>query len=236
MKRMFAAAVLALVVAGAATRSEASLTEVTSRADLGGNALIDWGQLGPAGTQISNPVTVTSTPPGYGSVVMQVSGHGERLDETAFTGPWYGNFAVGDHLYYTQDGGGLTLTFSTPVEGIGTQLMSNYYGAFTASITVYDTHGNLLGSFQENGTANGNYDNSAIFLGVLSTSADIGSVYFSLLNAPLGTTPDFAINQVSLTTAGMTAVPEPSSIQAVLCFGLAGIGYFVRKRRLIAKA
>lgn len=215
-----------LVVFGTAVRSEAGLTEVTSRAALNGTDLIDWGQLGPSGTQIPNPETVT-TSGGIPGMVAQVSGNGERLDQG---NGWGGNFADGDHLYYTQynfnstDQGPITITLNQGVMGIGTQLQENYYGTFTAFVNVYDTHGNFLGSFTEDGVSNANGDNSAIFLGVSSTSANIGSVEYGLTYGGNGSTADFAINKVSL-----ASVPEPTSIALALS-GLFAIAYAARRR------
>ena len=67
----------------------------------------------------------------------------------------------------------------------GTQFTPDAYEGVTAQIAFHDGAA-LLGSFTENGTANGDADNSAIFLGVVvdSTGADITSAVLSLAAAP----------------------------------------------------
>jgi hypothetical protein len=143
---------------------------------------------------------------------------------------WNGNFAPGDNLLYTgtafgTGSGPITLTLSSPVSGIGTQFMTDFYGSFTAQIAIYNG-ATLLGSFTEDGTANGDADNSAIFLGAVdSTGADITSAVLSVVG-----TGDFTINDVSLVDS---PVPEPASLVLfATLLGLAGAAARLRRKRL----
>src|SRR5262249_31238155 len=99
-----------------------SLTLVTSRSEMGGNDLIDWGQLpGPTLTIFSTPVSVSSSG-GLGATLTTSAGTVFKDQQGS---PWQGNFAQGDHLIGT---GQLTpsipidITFAQPVNGLGAQL------------------------------------------------------------------------------------------------------------------
>jgi hypothetical protein len=230
--RTLTLAMVAALVAAAPGSASASVTLVTSRAALGANDLIDWGQLGPSFTQITNPVTVTSTG-GNTAITAQVSGNGERRDQGF---GWAGNFAPGDRLYWTQygfnsnDQGPVTLTFNKFMSGAGAQVQENFFGGFTAFISAHDSSHNLLGTFTENGLSTPNGDNSAIFIGVSSSSANIASVTFGLTSAQVGNTADFAINQVSLVSSNAVPVPEPSSL-AIAGIGAIFFTFFAWRRR-----
>jgi len=138
---------------------------------------------------------------------------------------WNGNFAPGANLLWTGYNGSLgplTLGFSSPVSGAGLQIMSDYYGAFTAEIDAYNG-ATLLGTFTEAGVSNGNADNSAIFIGINDLSGpNITSIVISESDAIRP--GDFAVNQLSLLTTSTTSTPEPSSVGMALLLGLGVIG------------
>jgi PEP-CTERM motif len=210
----------------AAEQSRASLTEVTSRASLGGTDFVDWGTLGVPFTTISNPFTITSN----GGVTLSVSQVGANNFERRDQGNgWNGNFAPGDHLLWTAGANGpVTMSYTVGgVSAIGTQLQSDAFGAFTATITAFDSSNNVLGSFTENGNSTPNADNTAIFLGVTSSSADIFKITYSVTS---GLGQDFGMNQLDF-TSGPSSTPEPSTLAIA---GLGGIGFLVygwRRRR-----
>src|SRR5262249_56044605 len=110
---------------------------------------------------------------------------------------WGGNFAPGDLLYWTAGGGGsgpVTLDFGTQkLSAIGAQIQADYFGAFTAQLTAFDSNGVNLGSFTENGNSTSSADNSAIFIGLMSTSGDISKVVFAV-TAATNNPGDFALN------------------------------------------
>jgi hypothetical protein len=104
-----------------------------------------------------------------------------------------------------------TLNFgSTPVAAGGAQIESNYDGKFTAEVQAMDASGNVLASFTENGNATQAANNSAIFIGISSTSANIYQIALSLTRAPSNTIGEFAINQFDF-RAG--AAPTAASVR-----------------------
>ena len=182
--------------------------------------IIDWGQYGSPYTTIPNGSSFTSTG-GETGKVSYASGDGQLRQQNS---GWYGNFANGDNVNWTAYNGPLTLMFNESFSQVGAQIQADLYGNFTAGIAAYDG-GTLLGSYMESGTSSSNADNSAIFIGVSDSTADITSVTFSITGSG-----DFAINQVSLVGGSApTPTPEPGSL-ALLAAGLLGIGLARRFR------
>ncbi len=176
---------------------------------LDGNDSIDWGQLGPYIPNVnlpSNPEPVVSN----GGLSVSADGYldlglGQQNTSTSPCSCWDGNFAPNDYLLIAGGAGAssLTLTFSTPVYGVGTQVGSDGpFGAFTGTMQLFDPLGNSLGSFGFTGDEENTADDSAIFVGALS-SGPIGSVTISADYA-------FAVNSVDLVT------PEPGSLFLML--------------------
>ena len=215
-----AVSVAALMIASPAM---AAVVFVGTEAGLGTDDTIDWSQLGPSGTSVVTPTNVTTANANTVTV-----GDGVNPAERRNQGSgWFGNFANGDALLWNRGAGDLTFTFANAVAGFGTQFQSDSFGAFTGSISV---NGGALGVFNFNGNSNSNGDNSAVFAGILSDSADITSVTYSLTSN--GTS--FAINQGRLTGSGLVGVvPEPSA-WALLILGMGTVGAAMRRRRQAA--
>jgi hypothetical protein len=217
----FALGALATASAWAGT-----VTGVTTLAALSSNDSVSWGQLGLAFTTVSSPASVTSA----NGLSMTVSDGGtlERRDQGS---GWAGNFTNFDQLLWNQDNGNpiTVVDLSAPIGGAGAQIQSDVYGSFTATISAYNGS-TLLGSFTENGVSTGAGDGSAIFIGLVDTSAEITSVGFSVSDA--NGLNNFAIDTLYLNDSSTTSTPEPASL-LLAGSALMGLSLFSRKRRKI---
>lgn len=232
--------------------SASSLTLVTSRAAIGGTDSIDWGQLGAAISEVPNPSTVTSSG-GLNAIVSKpTAAHGlSRVDQIAGGQPpstpgWKGNFAVGDHLLtpFFGEAGPITIDFGSHlVAGGGVQINSENFdsttqtflpGPFTASVEAFDGTGTSLGTFTEVGNETYTANNTAIFIGVLSSQQNIRKLVFGVTQQ-LGNEPDFAINALSIADSP-PANPAPTPLAAcggsALLSGLALVAAVRRRPRL----
>jgi hypothetical protein len=207
--------------------AQAEITFVTQRISLGGNDFVDWGTLGAAIMTVDNPILIVSNLGLSMSISMPQAGYSfRRVDQWSgidpFTG-WDGNFAVGDKALWTgydpsplaYHNGPMTIVFSNPVFGAGAQIQANEPGTFTATIEAYDSADASLGLFIANGNWNTKRDNSAIFIGIKSDTANIGKLVFNVTQvtpAPFKGDLGFAINRLDLVDTGIS--PANPSIQS----------------------
>lgn len=197
-----------------------AITLVTERTALESNDRVNWSTLGPTQPFYVLPNSFTAT---------SLGGLGLKIDIPLPTQPGITpplvfqtlplpgiptNFASGDFVLLTGlrpgtfpavgNSGPLTITFAQPVLGVGTQIAVDDTTEFTAFIQAYDTTDNLLGSFQLAGTSSLALDNSAIFLGISSDTANISRLVFS------SSVPNRAVGINSLSLVTNRSVPEPS--------------------------
>ena len=209
---------------------------VTSRSNLGSNDQLNWSSLG---TVANPPTDFTEVLP---SSFSANSSQGLGVDmafptpETDITQPFVfqtqsggleTGFADGDFILFSGfnpeffpapgNPGPLTITFDEPVFGAGTQIAVAQIPDFIASISAFDREGSLLGNFDLPGTSSVDLDNSAVFLGVSSDTANIKQLVFntSVANGAFG------INTLSIVAVD---VPEPSSLLTLSLLGLGILG------------
>ena len=118
--------------------------------------------------------------------------------------------------------GPLTLTFATPILGVGSQLTVDDILSFVGTIEAFDSNDLSLGEFSFPGTSSTELDNSAQFYGVINDLPNIAKITFStdMDNSGIG------INFLSLVTV---SVPEPS-LSMGLIFML-GYGLISKNKR-----
>jgi hypothetical protein len=213
---------MGLALLGIAVPSQSqAISEVTTRAGIMQNDYTDWGQLGLPYTEVASGSTARSFVYGVVTTFSQPGNlNFERVDQSP-TGGWSGNFATGDHLLWNwwnwNYTGTITLTFNKGLLAVGAQIEGDTYGTFGATIQAFNKLGVSLGSFSEDGYSAGGDGNSAIFLGVSDTSADIFKIVYTVnVN---GVATDFAINQLAMRTS---TVPLPPSV-LLLGSGLLGL-------------
>jgi hypothetical protein len=193
-----------------------SYSLVTSRTALAGTDSVQWSTLG-TNLSVANPFTILST----GGLSINVSK--PIADSFLVTmeapsnppGYWIGNFAAGDPLLMTGDSGSMpnpiTLNFgTTAVAAGGAQIDPGAGGTFTARVEAFDANGHSLASFTEDGTSTTAHDNSAIFIGISSSSANISQIALSIKRVNTGggdpNKSGFAINKFDFRTSALAAV------------------------------
>jgi hypothetical protein len=193
-----------------------SFSLVTSRTALAGTDSVNWGTLGPNGRIVANPFTIPSTTGRSISVSKPTADGFEVLVQG--TG-WRGNFAPGDSLLWTHDQGSkldnpITLDFgTTAVAAGGAQIQLDFQEpSFTAKVEAFDATGKSLASVTEQGISTSTSDDSAIFIGISSSSANISRIALSIkVGEAKG---DFAINKFDFRTSPLTAAP-PAAAPAI---------------------
>ena len=179
---------------------------------------IDFGQFGPQGATVGTPASGVTT----GGVGFILVGPGDfyRDDEGSF---YLGDFPEGAKTLFEATPGQAVIYFNTPISSLGTLYIApDKYESYTATMTAYDSLGDVLGSVSYNDTlaftpgTNPGFEIFGAGIDHVTLSTDDASVGFNISGAPTG-----------------GAVPEPAT-WALMLVGFGGMGAMLRRRSAVA--
>jgi hypothetical protein len=149
---------------------------------------------------------------------------------------WIGNFSDGMGVLYNgvssigNQQADMAATFDVGVLGAGAYIQAEHFGAFTATVTLFDINFQPLGSFSANGTSDNNVG-TALFIGAFIDTPDVYAIQFNV--ADVNGADDFAIGTLKLQTQHV-GVPEPGTL---MLLGPSVLGLFgVVRRRMNRKS
>jgi hypothetical protein len=193
----------------------AEYIDISSRAMFLNNDYADWLNFGAVETTIPSGSTLASSVFSLPLTVANTNGSDLTVEQQGIG--WGGNFAAGNGVLWTSFGpnGPLIVDFPVPIFGAGAQIQSDWFGTFTGTVSAYDKMGNLLATYSLAGNSTDAGDNSAIFLGILDSNAQISRLAFDV-DYTGDTDPskdhDLAINQLDfLVCPGAATVPIPGA-------------------------
>lgn len=192
---------------------------------------VDWCvNYGCNGQQLGTPQTWISNGGRTGLVGLVSSQNMQILQQGV---SWNGNFDPGMGVIYNgvntlgNTPGGILVSFDSPVFGAGAYIEDAPFGPFTATIQLFDSSFNLLGTFSAPGDSEP-IPGTALFIGAFDSSADVSYALFDTND------DNFGIGTMRLKTSQTGTTPEPSTLLLVgpSMLGLAG----VIRRRLSRKS
>ncbi len=181
------------------------------------------------GAQLGTPQTWLSDGGLTGMIGLVSSQNMQNLQQGV---SWNGNFAAGMGVIYNgvqtlgNTPGGILVSFDAPVYGAGAYIQEDFFGAFTGTISLFDSSFNLLGSYSHDGTSDTNVG-TALFLGAFDSTPDVSYALFDTQDDV------FAIGTMIIKTQQQTTTPEPGTLLLLgpSVLGLAG----VLRRRITRK-
>jgi hypothetical protein len=238
----------------------AGIVATTDAAAFNSANIIDWCQLGCGGALADSAQTWTSAGLDTGQVgitggVIYNMVAGTTPDPSAPPDPTLlvSNFTQGMGLVYNgvdfgNSPGPVFVFFDKPQLAVGAYISSDVFGEFTATITLFGSGGETLGTATTDGSAS-DLSDSALFFGAASLSGPVYGVEFSatgegddlLVPTP---EPNFAIGTMRLGLGDLGSclvdddfckevedeIPEPASL-LLFTPALLGLVAFARRRK-----
>ena len=140
---------------------------------------------------------------------------------------WSGQFANNEGILYNgrlfgNTDAGFVLTFDSGVYAAGTYIQSDYYGPFTAYVTLFDQNSMTIATFSANGYSTYG-PGTALFLGAYN-DVPFWAVQFDVVD-------QFGLNDIAIGTTWYDTTPEPGTL---LLFGSSALGLagYLRRRFL----
>ena len=193
---------LATVVCVLAASPAAALpiVPVASRVALAGNDTLVWA--GADGAALGSPHVQASV----GGLNVAAFATAPALDLFLFIqngSAFTANFTSGDRLLTTGfDDGPLTLSFATPIRGIGFNIVNQNFGMFTGTMQFLDLMNNSLGTVSVMGTSSAANDGSATATSVAISDPLPATVAY---DTAYGTFIDGTVTSGSCNTDGTSA-------------------------------
>jgi len=203
-----------------------TISQVNTRIGLAANDIVQWGLVGADGTFVTSPYNVVSG--GGLNLSAAVTGGLVAIYVQSGSGGYLGAFSPGDILLDSGfNPGPITIDFATAVRGVGFNIGSLNFGAFTGTIQFFGAGNVSFGTLNVAGTSSFANDGSAPFLGGTSSARDITRVVISTSGAG----SELTINQMSLLTTDAPGgdIPEPSTI-TLFSAALVGCAWMRRRR------
>jgi hypothetical protein len=177
---------------------------VTSRAALAATDSVNWATLGPPGTHVANPFTVLSTAGRSISVSKPISDN--FLVSTNVLNLDPGESVLWSNDTFLNSPNPITLNFGATAVAAGGAQIEPWQGPgkYTATVEAFDAAGKSLAKFNEQGAFNG-VPNSAIFIGISSSSADISQIALSITKGQ--NKSSFYIDKFDFRTGALAAAP-----------------------------
>jgi hypothetical protein len=226
-KRLKKTLALSIALFGISTLANADVfTIYGSRAAQNPSDIIDWTQLGLAGTQLTTPQLVFTF--NGNPVLVGNQNESNFLREDEGNG-WTGNFDYGESLVWTgnpifQNGGlgPFAMVFGNPVGSFGFDIQADMYGPFTATVSILDPSFHFLTSqVFTGGNSTNAEDGSALFVGMGDLSGNnIGAILIGTDSGNPTYANDFAIDDPSF---AQTPEPGTASLLAGALLGVAGL-------------
>jgi hypothetical protein len=206
------------------------------RASQNPNDIIDWSQLGPAGTFVTTPAGISTFNGNVGLAGNIGAGNGDfiRVDEG---NGWNGGFDYLETLVWTGNPnvipgtgfGPFAIELTNPVSSVGFSIEADLIAPFTYTVNFLDSSGASIFTYTANGNFGCGFANGCVsFFGAGDLNGNhIAAVIISTDSGDPLWNNDFAIDDVSLGSA--SSGPEPGSL-VLLGSGLLGLAGIVRRK------